>query len=366
MSIHLFTGAAAAGSAGIPIRPPSWWEAKYSLASDLSFFGKDISADSEKHYQLGLGVCGNARMGEATGKAVYYDRAYYYLTGIIDLATVMHDGYLGWYDLTRKPPNGPAPELSLMEIYCWRFAPDILLPTKGNPDFASRWTRVHEFLERNIWTKWRTRSLTAGNVGEEIYRSVLHIASHWAKLALYLRVEGSTSTIRAQADAICAAISHDGMPNWGGANIYDQVRKLPHPLGGPDTAYWNAYWRTPPTEPYGSDTPHGIAIGTFVSEAMRLGYGPWNITVDVPRFIKLRDIIYNNPKGTCWATLNPGGTFNGSKTWAGKTAEFGCFAQFDRNFQRYLEDDEARGVSNGSEKWGSWALNAARLGGPYL
>lgn len=357
MSIHQFTGGAAALALPpqIAIRPPEWWEAKYSLSADLVSFSKYITNDSFDHYTLGLGVVGNAAMGEATGKAAYYDRAYFYLQSLIDIAVPVAGGYKGWYSAY----YGGA-ETSLNEIYCWRFAPDLLLPTKNILAYAERWAAVQAFLEDNIWSKWYTRGINAN-----IYRSVLHIASHWAKLALYLRTEGSTATIRAQADAICAAISHAGIPYWNGASIYQHIRKFPHPVGGANTAFWPAYWTgtvgAGGSEPYGSDCAHGVAIGTFVSAALRAGYGPWSVDNDLPRLIRLRDIIYS--PGVCWNTLAGAA---GQTTWAGKLAEFGRLAQFDRAFQTFLENDEARGVAAGSEKWGTFALNAARLGGPYL
>lgn len=346
---------------GTAIRPPSWWAAKASIAGDLSSFSKYITTDSFDHYTLGLGVCGCARMGEALGSQAWYDQAYYYLMSIMALSVPVAGGYQGWYGATRG-----GGETSLDEIYCWRFAPDLLLPTSTIPSYQPKHDAVKAFLERNIWTKWYSRNNSNG-VPTNLYRSVLHIASHWAKLALYLRTEGSTATIRSQADTVCAAISHAGMPNWGMANMYSQIRKYPHPTGGSDTAFWPAYWTgTLSSEPYGSDTQHGVAIGTFLGAALRAGYGPWSVSTDLPRFIRLRDIFTAAPGSPFWATLSPGGTFEGSTTWAGKMAEYGSMAQHDRDFQSWLEADEARHIGDNSEKWGTFALNALRLGGPYL
>lgn len=345
MSIHQFACGAIAPPQALAILPPAFWRFRYNLVSDLSVFGGNVSANSYRHYQLGLSVGGNTRMGRATGDTACLDRALFYVLGIMNLATTQAGGFLGW-----KSVEDGNRESALREIYCWRSCTelaDLCFATGGS--YVALGQQIKDFLEVNIWDKWTSRGLSS-----YVYWSVVHICAHWAKIALWLTTNGSTPARRALATTVLDTIDHLGMPNWGGASFRNAL--YPGPNGG---SIWNAYHddRDAAT---GSDTSHAQALYTFVADARRAGY-QWTQT-DVENLI----LGFRNAwplNGNHWEYLK--GAVVGTQ-WAGKYTEFFCLGEFSRQLQRDAEADEVRGIADGAEKWGILASNAARLGGPYL
>ncbi len=337
MSVHQFTSGAVAPTA---IRPASWWRAKASLTADLNTYNRYVTDNSYDHYTLGLGAGGCARMGEATGETAWFDRAFYYFSGIVSLATPQAGGFLGW----RSVQDGNR-ETPLREIYCWRFCPDLLQAVKNLPAYATQHADLKGFLEEHIFRKWWTRN------GHREH-AVMHIGSHWCKLCLYLAVEGSTPLIRSRALNWLDTMDHVGLsPTWFGKSLYHHMR--PHPLD-PSAKFWPAYFDERDIAT-GSDTSHGEALYTYVAAAVRAGYGLWTMA-DVDGLLRLKDIFWDVAAGKHWAyQIGPG-----SGTWDGKYSEVGVLGQFSREFQVQLENDEPR-VANNTEKWGNFALNAKRL-----
>lgn len=278
-------------------------------------------------------------MGEATGETEWLDRAVYYITSIMRLATPQAGGYLGW--------KHAGVEYPLYEAYCWRFCPDVLRALEPFPAYADRHNQIKSFFEQHIFTKWWSRN--AQNM-----HPVMHIGSHWCKMCVYLIINGSTSTIRSRAQGWLDTMDHTGLAHWGGKSLYHHMR--PHPLDA-RAKFWPAYFDERDIKT-GSDVSHGEALFTYVPDAIHAGYGLWTMA-DVDAMLRLVDIHWDG--NTHWAyQMGPG-----TGTWAGKYAETGTLGQFSREFQKRLEDDAAR-VSNNTEKWGICALNAARLGAPYL
>lgn len=342
--LHHFADGSAGVIPTVSIQSPAAWLAKTNLASDLSTYGPFVTANSDDHYTLGLGVGGCARMGEATGVTAWYDRAIFYLTGIMVLATPQAGGYLGWR--SSIPADG-GQEKPLYEIYCWRYATDLLRPLALLPAYASQFTSIKNFFEQNIWAKWYSRN---GNRAH----AVMHIGSHWTKIALYLATYGSTATIRSQAQGWLDLMDHGRVSWWNGKSIRTQLRA--HPLF-PGAVFWPSEFDEGDVAT-GSDVSHGEAIYTYAADAINANFGDWSLA-DVPRFLALKDVVWDTDAGVNWAyQIGPG-----SGTWSGKYSEMATFGQFDRAFQKQLE---GLTVARNTELYGCCALNAARLGGPYL
>lgn len=340
MSVHQYTGAAPA--AAIAIQPPSWWAGRASLTSDLNTYGQFVTANSYDHYTLGLGIKGCAALGEAINSTAWLDRAIYYVTGIMALATTQAGGYLGW-----KSEQDGNREVPLREIYCWRFVTDLLRSLSARSDYAAVFDEITAFLEHNIWEKWISRNGPAQH-------AVVHIGTHWCKIALYLKDHGTTPAIRASAQSWLDTLDHIGFVTWGNKSIRSQLR--PHPA---DSSAW--FW---PSEfddgdiATGSDTSHGEALYTYVADCIRYGYGPWSMA-DVPKFLALKSIFWDTAAGKNWNYLIGA---PGVATWSGKYTEVGNMAQFDRAFQVQFE---GLTVAQNTELFGTGALNALRLGPPY-
>lgn len=342
MTIHQFTGGAPSAPL-LAIRSPSWWGARASLATDLSTYSPFLTANSYDHYTLGLGIKGCSALGEALSSDDWLGRAVFYTTYIIALATPQAGGYLGW--LSVQDGNREVP---LREVYCWRFVTDLLRAIRDRPDYENPFNEITSFLETHIWEKWISRNGPAQH-------AVVHIGTHWAKIALYLATYGTTSSIRASAQSWLDTLDHVGFAAWGNKSIRSQLR--PHPA---NSSAW--FW---PSEfddgdlATGSDTSHGEALYTYVADCIRYGYGPWSMA-DVPKFLALKDIFWDTAAGKNWNYLIGA---PGVATWSGKYTEVGNMAQFDRAFQVQFE---GLTVARNTELFGTGALNAARLGGPYL
>lgn len=326
----------------IAILSPAAWLAKTNLATDLATYNQYVTSNSYDHYTLGLGIGGCARMGEATGVTAWFDRAIFYLNGIMALATPQAGGFLGW-----KSVEDGNREVPLREVYCWRFATDLLRPLSLLPAYASQFNAIKSFFETNIWAKWYSRN---GNREH----AVMHIGSHWTKIALYLSVYGSTPTIRSQAQGWLDLMDHGSVSWWNGKSIRAQLRA--HPLF-PGAVFWPASFNDSDAAT-GSDTSHGEAIYTYAADCINANYGDWSLA-DVPRFLALKDVVWDTVAGMNWAYQIGAG----SGTWVGKYSEMATFGQFDRAFQKQLE---GLTVSRNTELYGCCALNAARLGGPYV
>lgn len=340
MSIHQFTEGAVATA--VAIQSPSWWAARASLASDLSTYGGFVTANSYDHYTLGLGIKGCAALGEATDSNAWLDRAVFYVLGIMNLASPQAGGYLGW-----KSVQDGNREVPLREVYCWRFVTDLLRALDGRPEYADAFADITAFLELNIFTKWLTRNGPAQH-------AVVHIGTHWCKIALYLKDHGTTSTIRVQALNQLDTLDHNGFSAWGGKSIRSQLR--PHPA---DPGAW--FW---PSEfddgdlTTGSDVSHGEALYTYVADAIRYGYGPWTRD-DVIKLLALKNIFWDVAAGKNW-NFQIGAP--GVTTWDGKYTEVANLGQFDRNFQLQVEGIT---VARNTELFGTGAINSFRLGPPY-
>lgn len=357
----LLSGGGIAASSSIAVRPPSWWIAKFTAAYqayDISYFGAfAASANSYGYYTLALSICGNTRLGKADGdNAFYYDRALAWINAMIDHATPQAGGYLGWRSTGEKDGGE---EKALREIYAWRFVAEWLEYVQGIPRYAADFVRIRNFTRDNIFKKWQSRG-----PGSNIYREVIHIAAHWAKICLHmipLLTDPADAAVRTQMQIILDDIDHEGMSSRGNASCWTHLR--PHPVD-PDADWWPMYWNgtvgAGGSEPSGSDVSHGEGFITYYSDARRKGYGFWTPAND-QRLLRAKDIYWSG--GHHWEFLiGPA-----CKTeWDGKYVELGTLGQFDRRFQRQLEDDEVRDRAAGAEKWGTFALNALRLGGPYL
>lgn len=343
---------------GPAIQSVAYWESLGSAAmgSDLATFGPlTTSAESLGYYTVAYSMTGHVAMYRATGLTKYLDRALLYTNNMISRATTQAGGYLGW----KSPANGNA-ETSLYEVFVWRYVCEMLDAMKAanvTGGYLTQYNNIFAFTERNIFTKWHSRS-----VPSNIYRSVMHICSHWATISNFIARRSANATIVAQATAVCAAIDHVGMPNWNNDSIRNAIGAHPNV---PGAAFWRAYWPkragggTAPGIPvndtrYGSDTNHGGDVLSWIVEAYDRGYGPWTSS-DIDKFISLFNAVWPAGDGSPYEYFIASGTRKAHNPNTG----FLKLGRYSRVFQKRLE-----GVSSSSNmgRWGNMALNAKILG----
>ena len=339
-------------SSSIALQSTAYWESRADLAADLTEFGSDsTSSDSADYYHLAYSMTGLVSMYRATGLTKYLDRALLYVTNVIGKATTQAGGYLGW-------KSGTA-EVSLNEAYFWRYVCQMLDAMTGlTGDYATQRASILAFTEQHIWDKWYSRGVNAN-----LYRSVVHICSHWATISDFIVRNSANSTRVTQATTVRDNIDHVGMAPWNGDSIYNAASGA-HPSDS-SAAYWRMYWPKvsgggdapgiPSTDvTNGSDTRHGSDTFSWIVEAYDRGYGSWS-AVDMGRFIKLFGIIWPDGDATPYEWFIGTGTrlaFN-------PNTGFLKLGRYSRAMQKRLE---GLATSQNIGRWGNMALNAKLLG----
>lgn len=117
------------------------------------------------------------------------------------------DDYKGWVSLDRSRSYGE--EIVLNEAYSFFYIAEFLhYQLKSGWVDRSRsnktwWEEKVQFVEEHIWVKWYTRSLSYhGNPHRYFLRSRVHMASHWAGIAMYLERISDNIEIQKQCEEL--------------------------------------------------------------------------------------------------------------------------------------------------------------------
>lgn len=332
--------------AGPAIQSPAYWESQADLAADLSQFGKySTSANSYGYYTLAYSMTGLVAMYRATGLTKYLDRALLYTNNIISRATPQAGGFLGWKSVERGNV-----ETSLDEIFFWRYVCEMLDAMRManvTGSYLTQYNSILAFTERNIFTKWHSRGVNAN-----IYRSVIHICSHWTTISDFIVRRSADTTVVSQARTVRDNIDHLGMPNWGGNNMRQRIVDHPNVSGA---AFWKSFWSSGAgAETSGADTRHACDVLSWIVEAYDRRYGPWT-AADIDKFIKLFAVVWPEGDPTPFEFL----IGSGSRLSLNPNTGFLKLGRYSRTFQKRLEGLNA---ANNMGRWGNMALNAKILG----
>ena len=340
----------------VAIKSVAYWESQANLDTDLSqFIGFSTTSDSYQYYTLAYSLTGLVSMYRATGLTKYLDRALLYTNNMISNATTQAGGYLGW----KSVADGNV-EASLREVYPWRYVCqmlDAMADAWVTGSYLAQYNTIKAFTETNIFDKWYSRG-----VNSNIYRSVAHIASHWATISDFI-IRRSSGARVAQATTVRDNIDHAGMPNWNGDSLRSVIVAHPDAAGA---AFWKAYFPKvagggsasgiPATDTlYGSDTRHGSDVLSWVVEAYDRGYGPWNSS-DISKFIALFGVVWPEGDSTPSEYFRPA---SGTKLSLNPNTGFLKLGRYSRTFQKRME---GLSTSNNMGRWGNMALNAKILG----
>jgi len=340
----------------LDIKTVAQWQAGYSLVADLNEFDDNSkSGDSNQYYQISYSLDGNRAMFEATGDLIYMDRCLYYINNMINDAKLSStiansqykDTYYGW---PSSADDGT--EQILRELFGFRFVWKILDAIKDynlGSSYQTQYNNIYTWVERNIWQKWYARGTS------NMYRNVIHIASHIAWTANFFRRRSSNPTIVAQATTMQNNIDNLGIAAFNGSCMRNQLHA--HPADA-RAYYWNMYWdgipsSGKPSEPYGSDINHGQAVISYVIDMFERGYGNWSID-DISKLLWTFNIIWKSGSSICAWLVGP----SNSSVFAGNINEWAKLGRFDVNAQKNVE---LISMARNASYWGNGALNAKKL-----
>jgi hypothetical protein len=226
------------------------------------------SKDSWDHYSLSYSLDANIAMFRATDERRYLNRTLEWVENVMAASAVSatlptsqyRDRYRGWVS---QQEGGT--EVPLYESYFWRYGTALLPAMRAsaavyaNSKYRTRYNRVLQFAEVDVFEKWFTRG-----ANDNIYRSRTHMAAHWAQIALNLSLVTTDAARRARYHEVMDNIDLH-LPNVG-SSLRRQLRRSPVE---PTAYFWSDVWgsfRRP-----GQDVGHGNGVMAYVVEAWENG-----------------------------------------------------------------------------------------------
>ena len=277
---------------GGPVLPDLWtvaqWETlflgRWNGSEHTEALSDSNSANSWYYYGLAYPLDGAVAMFEATGNTDYLDRALLYTENAIGDAVLsstlvnsqFKDSYLAWGAWNHPTdPSINGGEYPLYESYMFRYVCRMLRALKANPavyanpTYLGKYNTILAFIEQHIYNKWNARGANS-----YIYRSHVHMASHWAYITLILwKLTGNTA-YKTVLDNI-----NLHLPNYS-SSLRQQV--ITNPVNSAAN-FWASPWGSF-AQP-GSDVSHGNNFLAFVVEDKDYG-NEWNAT-DIQKFLVL-------------------------------------------------------------------------------
>ncbi|WP_417350515.1 hypothetical protein [Flavobacterium alkalisoli] len=310
------------------------WDKEYSIA-----YVQSTSGDSWKFYNLAYSIDANNAMFQATGKTIYLDRALLYINNIQKSAIVsakikksqFKDNYLGWPNHTAPSLGDDGKEYPLFESYCWRYITSLLYIIKKSPaiysnkKYKSQFDSILAFTEKNIFDKWYSR-------GENnIYRSNVHMSSHWARISMDLYLITSKAKYKKVTDFFIDKFKNQIIVNPKNKNAIS----------------WKASWK----EGKAQDVGHGNAVVSTVIDMYEKKTAFNNMDID-NLIITFDKVIW---KSSYEFAERFDGSGNGSGWFTDGLIKLG---RYSRALQRRLEKHD-KGRS--TQFYGNCALNSRIL-----
>ncbi|NGM73069.1 hypothetical protein [Sphingobacterium sp. SGL-16] len=205
----------------------------------------------------------------------------------------LKDSYLGWVATSVNSANNNTlfMEVPLFESYVFFYVTEFLYIIKSNNWISKSknnydwWRNTLNFIEQNIWTKWRERSYLAHRKYNRTFlRSRTHMGSHWAGIAQVLYLITPDPQVKSQ----CLTLVSE----------YDILLK--RNLKVINNRYvWNSTYndvRNTDAEKINinkiQDAAHANHVISYVILAHELRNNNWKRT-DIVKFCKTLEYIYN-------------------------------------------------------------------------
>lgn len=226
------------------------------------------------------------------------------------------DKFKSW--IVHKADNGNKAtinkEVSLFESYTFFYVAEFLYILKENGwieksvDNKKWWNETVQFVEQNVWTKWRSRSYKIFNKKYNHYflRNRTHMGSHWAGIAMYLgeitnneQIVKQTNEVQRQYDMLLKRNLQlkKGAYVWN--STYDDVRGTDAGKGKANVI---------------QDGSHGNHVVAYVVAAYELGNKNWT-KKDLKRLSKTVTRIMYNKKTNSFADKVDGTVHESRPGW---------------------------------------------------
>ncbi len=338
-------------NASAGLRSVAEWEKLFLAVWDKehsrTYLPLSQSGNSWEYYDLAYAIDGLTAIFEATGNTQYLDRALLYIDEVIKDAKVssslpnsqFKDSYLGWPAFNHPTDkNIQGGEYPLFESYLWRYVTKLLRVMRQNDRiysdsrYRSAYDKILSFSERNIFDKWKNRSV------KNLYRNRTHMASHWAFIAVDLFVVSDNESRRSQYREVFDQINKD---------LRDQIR--PNPSNS-SAYFWDSEWGSVSLP--GQDVSHGNNLISYLVEAHDNGI-EWNKNDMTALSSLLLNVIWKEGDGSYAAYVDGSGSGNG---WFNDG--FCKLGRYDARIQKRLE---SHNVGRGMQLYGNGALNAKLL-----
>lgn len=312
------------------------WKKEYKVAAPLS-----ISKDSWDHYKLAYYIDANTSMFQACENVKYLDRALEYVNNLIDSAvpskdlknSQFKDNYLGWANHSAPSLGNDGKEYPLIESYCWRYIATLLRQmndsgiVKNDTKYKKEYDKILNFMKINIFEKWQTRGKN------NIYRSNVHMFSHWAKISLNLwKLTNDKKYLKVVEDF-----------------YYDYKNHLSYGITKKDNyIHWESQWKGGKKI---QDVSHGNAVIGLIIEAYELNC--FFSKKDIDKLVGLFSNIIWPSRNLYSEYIDGTGEGNG---WF--SDGFVKLGRFDEKLQNRLEKHNK---GRGTQLYGNMALNSLIL-----
>jgi len=204
-------------------------------------------------------------------------------------------------------------EIPLFESYTFFYIAEFLYLLKENRWIEKSiynkqwWDKTVQFVERDVWTKWRSRSYRIYNrYNSTFLRNRTHMGSHWAGIAMYLgqitndeEIVKQTDNLQRQYDLLLKRNLklRNGAYIWN--STYDDVRGTDAGKGKGNIV---------------QDCSHGNHVVAYVVAAYELGNKNWT-KEDLSRFSKTVTRIMYNKNTNSFADNVDGTTHKSRPGW---------------------------------------------------
>ena len=262
----------------------SFYSTKYNQdfasKNDL-YMSRAKAVDSYYFMQISYLIDGLTSMWLSTGNEKYLSSAYDLTVSILSDSKVSQsiassafqnkDSYRAW--ISNKGVKSTT-EVVLYEGYLFEAVSRMLYEIQERGVDITSFERVSpkevlDFVETHVWQKWSNRSAKSeGNKYTLFMRRRVHMASHWATIALYLRQLTGKKEYGQFVDSFDKALR-------------DNLRKVSN--NGSSLYIWNSSWDRPvlfadvPASKITiiQDVSHANSVVNYIYTAVKLGSGVW-------------------------------------------------------------------------------------------
>lgn len=295
-----------------------------------SYLNKSISGDSFDFMSISNILDALQCMYLSTGEEFYRNDLIKIINNILSTAKISKnipgnvysykDNYLSWTSKNRL--NSYNNEAPLYEGYIFRFITQFIynLHQSGWTNLSAEnknwYNQTLQFIEKNIWEKWISRSMKINNKPYTLHlRTRTHTSSHWAYIGFFLKEIAVDPLIRTQ----CIELY----------NMYDLLlkRNLKSNPAVPQAYTWNCSWddvsgtqANVVTDVVLQDVSHGNHVLSYVTASKKMGNTNWS-DGEIDSLCNTLKLVVYNKKQVFFADMVDGSASSDRPGWGNSQAE---------------------------------------------